>query len=306
MGPERKQVPHKAELVDLIPPTRANWKATLTHDLAARVTTGRPMPNCTGSLPAGNVIILQAEDDPVATIRPNLEAMGAKLENVFVFGKQAEPLTFPEDVDLLATYIGKLKAKLVIIDPVTSFISGSVNNEQVVRRSRGPLVTIAEKNGIAVVLIRHFTKSNSGNPLYRGGGSIAVTGLARSVLQVGTDPKDPERRVIVQAKSNINALATSLSFKPDRKNGGLTIEWLGASDCTVDQLHATATKQDRPALEYAQYALFSILAEGPVLAKEARDLALEAGVERHTLRRAKESLGVKSQRQGFGKGSKFY
>ena len=32
----------------------------------------------------------------------------------------------------------------------------------------------------------------------------------------------------------------------------------------------------------------------------------KAGVEARTLRRAKESLGIKSQRRGFGKGSTFY
>lgn len=247
-------------------------KTTLTHELTARVTTGRPMPDCTTSLPSGNVIILQAEDDPAATIRPNLEAMAANLEKVFVIGKETEPLSFPEGVAVLAAHIGRLKAKLLIIDPITSFLAGSINSEHVVRRSLAPLVTVAETHGIAVVLIRHFTKSNGGNPLHRGCGSIAVTGLARSVLQVGTDPKDPEKRVIVQAKSNLNAPATSLSFKPVKKNGGLTVEWLGECDCTVDQLHATATKQDRPALEYAQYVLFSILAEGPVLANEAQKL----------------------------------
>lgn len=281
-------------------------KSTVLYDVAARVTQGWEMPNCTGGLRPGNVLILQAEDDAAATIRPNLEAMGADLDRVFIWSKQSAPLRLPDDMSFIESEIGKLKAKLLIIDPITSFLGGHANSDQAIRRSLGPLATVAEQSGTAVVLVRHFKKSNAVNPLYQGAGSIALAGLARSVLQVGDDPKHADRRIIAQVKASLNALAPSLSFQPVQKNGGLTVEWLGVSDCTVDQLHATATKQDRPALEYAQYALFSILAEGPVLADEAKKLVLEAGVERRTLRRAKESLGIKSKREGFGKGSKFY
>jgi hypothetical protein len=52
--------------------------------------------------------------------------------------------------------------------------------------------------------------------------------------------------------------------------------------------------------------LFSILGEGPVLASDAARQATEAEVTPRTLRRAKKALGVKSQRQGFGRGAKYY
>ena len=281
-------------------------KSTVLYDIAARVTRGLDMPNCTVGLPASSVIILQAEDDPAATIRPNLEAMGADIQRVFIWGKQATPIKLPDDIDFIASQIAKLHARLVIIDPITTFLRGNANSDQSIRQSLGPLVTVAEQEKAAVVLVRHFKKSNTSDPLYRGAGSIALAGLARSVIQVGHNPKDADQRVVVQVKASLNALAKSLAFRPVPVSGGLTVEWLGVSDCSAMQLHEAAREQDRTALREAQYVLFSILAEGPVLAKEAKTLGADAGITPRTLRRAKESLGVVSQRRGFGPRSRFF
>jgi hypothetical protein len=55
-------------------------KSTVTIDLAARVSTGRPMPDGTGGgLPRG-VLLLSAEDGLGDTIRPRLEAADADLD----------------------------------------------------------------------------------------------------------------------------------------------------------------------------------------------------------------------------------
>src|SRR6266566_9313517 len=52
-------------------------KSLVTLDLAARVSTGRPMPEeATGSEPA-SVVILTAEDGLGDTVRPRLDALGA-------------------------------------------------------------------------------------------------------------------------------------------------------------------------------------------------------------------------------------
>ena len=98
----------------------------------------------------------------------------------------------------------------------------------------------------------------------------------------------------------------SLSFQPVAVGGGLTIEILGESEFTSKELLESGRSHSRPQLEEAMYVLFSILAEGPVLAGEVRRLASYAGVAPRTLRRCKEILGVRSLREGFGPGSRFY
>jgi hypothetical protein len=58
---------------------------------------------------------------------------------------------------------------------------------------------------------------------------------------------------------------------------------------------------ERSALDEAVDVLRQILGAGSVLADEARDQARKAGVSDRTLDRAKARLGVRAEREGFGK-----
>ena len=59
-------------------------KSQLTAYMAAIISTGGTWP--TGeTCPAGDVLILSAEDDPADTIRPRLEACGARLDRIHIF-----------------------------------------------------------------------------------------------------------------------------------------------------------------------------------------------------------------------------
>src|SRR5207249_2375561 len=51
-------------------------KSTVTLDLAARISAGRPMPDGTPTI-AGGVVLLSAEDGAADTVRPRLDAAGA-------------------------------------------------------------------------------------------------------------------------------------------------------------------------------------------------------------------------------------
>jgi hypothetical protein len=64
-------------------------KSTLSLDLAARVSTGSPMPDGTRAAP-GNVLVLSAEDGVADTIRPRLDAAGADPERVIVLTEMVE------------------------------------------------------------------------------------------------------------------------------------------------------------------------------------------------------------------------
>ncbi len=283
-------------------------KSSLLYDIAARVTTGRSMPDCNAACPAGAVILLQAED-ALDTIQRNLEAAGADLAKIFLCDKSLSSaggiLTLPDDLDFLTTEIEQRKPRLLIIDPVPAFISVNLNNDQAVRQVTQPLAALAERTGVAIVLVRHLTKSGGANPLYRGAGSIALIGAARSGLLVAADPGNPEHRVLAQTKSSLAAPVSSLSFRPVSKGNGVAIEWLGQSDYSAAQLLEADRSHSRRELEEAIFVLYSILADGPVPAKEAKRLAAAAGISDRTSRRAKEVLGVASKRKGFGRGSSF-
>jgi len=236
--------------------------------------------------------------------------MGADLERVFVLDKgmlSENPLTFPQDTDAIATAIERENAQLVVIDPIDPFIAGSMNNSQSVRKCLGPLAAAAARTQAAIVLVRHLTKnSNGADVLYQGSGSIGIIGLARSALHVAEDPSNDGRRLLVHVKCNLARLASTLSFMPVARNGGVVvIDWLGRSSYSAKQLQESSSSRDRPALEEAKFLLFSLLALGPLSASEAVQLAAMSGVSQRTLRRAKVELNVVSKRKGFGFSSRF-
>ena len=282
-------------------------KSTLLYDLAARVSSGQDMPNCEGSASLGSVLLI-SDEDATMTMRRTLEANNVDLDRILMYDKRLAvgiPLKLPSDIVLLETEIVRSKARLVVLDPITAFVEGNVNVDQSVRAALGPLAAVAERNRAAIVLVRHLRKGASGSSLYRGAGSIALVAAARSTLLVGADPANNEQRVVAHVKSSLGPLASSLSFKPISKAGGLLVEWLGPCSYSADEILSAASSEFF-ALHEAAHVLYSVLGDGPLWANEAKRLVQRAGIADRTLRRAKELLKVESKRDGFGKDSRFY
>ena len=215
-------------------------KSTVAHDLIARLTCGRPMPNCTGALPPAGAVILGAEDGLGNTVKPRLQAAGADLRKVYVYDPRRfadRPLVLPDDLGVVEAAAGEVGAKLVMIDPFTAFLAGTANSERAVRAAIGALVGLAERLGLAVLLLRHLTKGGGSNPLYRGLGSIGVVAAARSALLAVTDPNadDPFQHVLAQVKTNLS-VAPSLVYRTAKRGSVVTVEWLGESPCTAGDL----------------------------------------------------------------------
>src|SRR6201987_5103761 len=93
---------------------------------------------------------------------------------------------------------------MVTIDPVVSAVIGDGHKNAEVRRSLQPLSDMAERLGVVVLGITHFTKGTSGkDPIERVTGSLAFGAAARLVM-VTVRPKDQgEKRYIIRGKSNI-------------------------------------------------------------------------------------------------------
>jgi hypothetical protein len=115
--------------VTLVVGDPALGKSTLTSDLAARVTTGAPMPGGGADGPAG-VVLLNAEDGDADTIRPRFDAAGGDPRRVLLIphlqldGGAERPLSLPEDVDCLREAVRECEAQLVVMDPLVVFLSG--------------------------------------------------------------------------------------------------------------------------------------------------------------------------------------
>lgn len=286
-------------------------KSVLTLDMAARVTTGTPWPDG-APCAAGGVVLLTAEDGAADTIRPRLDIAGAdssRVLNLDQVGADKHPVVLPDDLTHVRAAIERVRreaaveARLLIVDPLSAFLNGEVNmhRDQDVRRALRPLKDMAEQTGVAVAVVRHLNKSQGAPVLYRGGGSIGIIGAARIGLVVGGDPDNDRRHVLALAKMNLTPRLPSLAYVIEDASGVARLSWDGVTDLNAEQIVA-ACSEDAPerksALADATCFLADLLAAGPVAAQQVKAAAEQTNIRWPTIRRAKDSLGIKVVKVG--------
>lgn len=271
-------------------------KSWLTCALACAVSRGRGLPGA-DSFPPGNVLMLSAEDGLGDTLRPRLDAVGADITRIFAL---AEPLTFT-DTGLL-----KLEAAIIehspvfiVIDPLFAFTGNKVDIHRAneCRAVSAPLAAIAERHGCAILAVRHLGKSRGGgHALNAGLGSIDFTAAARSVLLVGRDPDDEQKRAVVQTKNNLAPIGEAIGYKLEDSQ----FYWTGTSDLTAGRILAAESDEgERCTITEAVDFLRTALSSGGRDSKAIKAEAREAGISEATLRRAKTRLKIQAKKVGL-------
>jgi hypothetical protein len=179
-------------------------KSLITTSVVANAASGKPV------LPIGESQIsdpihcgmIGAEDDIEESVIGRLRAAGYVRNRHIWFmklkrkkGKKGkkndiEVLTFPDGIERVREFIVVNRLRLLVIDPVSAFIGENIqtHNDASVRRALGPLVDVAKMTGCCIILVRHLNKSGQMKAMYRGSGSIAFSGIARSGLITGELP----------------------------------------------------------------------------------------------------------------------
>ncbi len=226
-----------------------------------------------------------------------------------------DTLTLPGDIDQLAAVVEEVDARLLVLDPLVSYLPAEINahRDQHVRRVLAPLARMADLHGLAIVAVIHLNKSESTDSLARVSGSVGFAAAARSVLILGRDPDDPDgergnRRVLAHAKCNLAPLAPSLQLRIEPRiiegHDGTPIETsrltvIGQSDRTAGDLLGQPVNSDElTARGEAREFLRTELADGPVAAKRLEATAKAADLSWRTVQRAKKQAGVRSRKVG--------
>jgi putative DNA primase/helicase len=204
------------------------------------------------SAPNGSVILVSAEDDPRSTLPRRLKAAKADLSKVHVLqsvraataektqpgnepalhGAPASPgadspnarpaivsaspnlgfsLDNLEPLRLAIEQIGDVR--LVAIDPIGSYLgAGGAGNEALTRQALAPLAAMAERHGLAVVLVAHRRKALTAIADDLALGSRAFTAIARSVLHLARHHDDPEIRLLLPGKCNLSVAPPAWAF----------------------------------------------------------------------------------------------
>jgi hypothetical protein len=291
-------------------------KSTVVLDLAARVSRGATLPDDShGDLDGpASVVLLCSEDSLADTIRPRLEAARADLTRVVAVTavpgpRGLRPPRLPFDSLAIIRIVNAHAARLLVVDPLMAYLDTAVTayRDQTVRAALAPLTLLADHTGVAIVVVRHLTKSGAANALYRGGGSVGIIAAARSGLLVALDPHDPtgQRRVLATTKGNLAQPAPPLVYtlETSPRLPAPQVVWHGPANRAPSELLASRpTRPDHDARQTAEAFLRAFLADGPQPVPAVQAAALAAGVAPITLRRARRALGVVARKAGFAAG----
>ena len=299
-------------------------KTTFMLDLAAKGSRGELPGDLHGQKIA--TIIIGPEDDWDTVMVPRLKAAGADLDRIYKIDvetaiddhvAQTRSLKFPLDVDMIQEAMHEVGAKLLIVDPAPSLMQGDMNKVQDVRSSYEPLIALAQKYEIALVLINHFNKG--GGSVSNGmSGSHAWRDLTRSYLAFATNEETGER-IFSQDKNNYGDSKGSYKFLLEsvdvRTDDGETssvarVNFLGETDQTVGELinRESGDQDEQDDRNAAQAFLIDLLKnreawEAPAgeCLKAGRAAGFSDNEIKHARRRCKDPR-ILSEKSGFGTG----
>jgi AAA domain len=276
-------------------------KSLVTLNVAARWTTARPLPDAPALKQAIDVVLVGGEDAVADTIQPRLRAAGADLARVHHFvsrarpgGPESPPL-FPDDCDLLEDTLRETGARVVIIDPLAAALGASASGSHI-RQALGHLAAVAALTRVAMILVRHLSKGGSSHrAVYRGSGSIAIIGAARTAFLIAPHPEQDDLRVLACTKNNLSEAPVALGFRIIEHDAGVPlVDWTGPVDLSADDLVRGPGRPPGEALREARDFLKELLQQGACSSGEVYRRALAAGIAGRTLERAKTELRIES------------
>lgn len=286
-------------------------KTYLSLAIAAAVTNGAAIPteplmesDANPICAPANVLYITAEDGLADTLRPRFDKLGGNPSRLLVSqglvkstGSQTTDTSLQlSDIAMLEEQIALYKVTLVVIDPLQAFIGGKIDLHRAneIRPILSALAQLAERQGCAMLIIRHLNKGDKTKALYRGLGSIDVSAAARSILLTGKHPQQPGQMAMVHLKCSVAAKGPSLGYSIH--DTGLNWEGPIAMGAEALLTHEGVATPARPS---ASAFLGQFLRDGSKSASEVTAAASSAGYSKARLKSAREALGVLVKPSGY-------
>lgn len=191
------------------------------------------------------------EDDLDSITRPRYRVAGGKMDHVVWFDS-------PTAHDIDEAFLTDLEHKVVerrlqavVFDTLAAWHpDAELNETKLIRRFTDTMMPLADRTGLAIIVIHHLRKAGSTDPRHRVAGSHQVVAAARSVILVLADPDDPHRKIMAHAKTNYGARYESQVFRIEdaggEDEGVARVLWDGTDPRTAEDLsRIEASEKDK-------------------------------------------------------------
>jgi hypothetical protein len=176
-------------------------KSTIAKDLAARETAGLPMPLCEDgpARPPGNVLVFTSED-AAEEVKDVVALHGGDVKYLHVHDivlDEDEPLDLLDCLEEIEGMINALRARLVIIDALNSFVGGDATSDAKARRTlSNRLQALARRTGACVIGLRNWGREDTGKASNNALGAVSLGHVSRCTINTRklppVDPDDPK------------------------------------------------------------------------------------------------------------------
>ena len=280
--------PHS--LATIIEGHRRRGKSYVLQWLMATTSVGGRTPD--GQvIERGECLYISRENPASFILGGRIEAMGGDMTKIHCLDENDRTnLMFDEEgLKTIENKVLAIRPKLIGVDPINSFVPGGVNlgAANQVRPLIEKVVDIAAKVGAALVIVRQWRKA-SGSAVNMGAGIADIGAAARSVLSVTWDKDDNKIRYMAHVDATMAEVGPTRQFHLEGDPDAHLV-WDGTSDLTAEDLADGVQKSPR---DEAKEFLADFLKDGPKLADDVKTAAEAHGHMGHTLRRAREDLGV--------------
>ncbi|WP_104192912.1 AAA family ATPase [Cryobacterium sp. Y82] len=191
-------------------------KSTLLATWAKQIMEGTAEGDLDGPT---TVLTAVGEDDLGRVLKPRMRAAGADLSSgrfkvITVTSEGRDTgLQIQEDLDAIRQAVISSGARVVILDPVISYVGGDPNKPKDVRTAMDPVRDLATELNISIICILHHRKG-AGTAAEKLSGAHAWRDIARSHIFVVKDEETSMRYATVE-KGNYTGARLSFSFETE-------------------------------------------------------------------------------------------
>jgi len=275
-------------------------KTMLAYAIGAGHSQGSVPPD--GYTPKRHGVLVLTNEDSRSVVQARFKAAGADLDKVMLMaelpgqhGRGTRPLDLERDQPLIADVVEEHSVGLMLIDALTTGLGDRAASAPAVAKLMAAYRAMAESLLVTIIAIRHLRKDSSGPAILHGAGHLGTGGAARAIARIDPDPDDSDRRVLSSVKLNVARGPVALSFHINDSSAGPTIEFLGPSKWTAEDLRAIRSPGPSKR-DVARTFLIESLTSGPRLRHDlVHEIDQTHGIGERTLESAKADLSLEDR-----------